>query len=424
MSEPSPAPPKPLGLAEVVRLVPVRRLWLAQMVSVFGDFLALFAVLSYVSFDLHASAAQVTGISIAFMLPFALVGPLAGVFVDRWNVKRTMIASDLVRAAIVLALVFAPGLWQIYALLFLMSTVSAFFVPAQSVTLRTIVPAEGLVAANALIQQAMQLARIVSPALAGALVGWFGPASCYLIDVVTYFASAAFVASIAIAREPSRPAPGTHPVRAVVDDLATGVRFIFTHSLLGFVIVAMACGMFAVSCFGPLIAVYVRDVLHSSPLVFGVVNAMIGVGMIAGTLVSTRLAGRGSRGQVVVVGLLTMGLFVAFMASIPSVWATAVGLFGLGVGVVFVFVSASAMVQGLTPIALVGRVSSSLWAVLSLAQLAGLVISGSTAAKFGIVNLFFASAALLGVMALAGWLALPKAHEAGSPPAPPAPAAA
>src|SRR5438309_290820 len=71
--------PTQLTIREVLRLKPVRRLWTAQVVSIFGDFLALFAVLIYVSFNLGASAAQVTLISVAFMLPFGLIGPIAGV---------------------------------------------------------------------------------------------------------------------------------------------------------------------------------------------------------------------------------------------------------------------------------------------------------------------------------------------------------
>src|SRR6476660_1746423 len=118
-----PAPTSQLTIREAVTLVPVRRLWLAQVVSVFGDFLAIFAVLSYVSFNLRATAAEVTGISVAFMIPFAVIGPVAGVFVDRWNVKRTMISSDLIRAALAIALVFAANLVQIYVILFLLSAV-------------------------------------------------------------------------------------------------------------------------------------------------------------------------------------------------------------------------------------------------------------------------------------------------------------
>src|SRR5712692_1008876 len=175
---PKPAAAPQMTIREVLKLKPVRRLWTAQVVSVFGDFLAIFAVLSYVSFNLHATAVQVTLISVSFMIPFAVIGPVAGVFVDRWNVKRTMIASDLIRAVLALALVFAGSLWQIYAILFLLSAVSAFFVPAQTVTLRTIVPREGLLAAHSLVQQAFQIMRIFSPALAGWIVGSFGASSC------------------------------------------------------------------------------------------------------------------------------------------------------------------------------------------------------------------------------------------------------
>src|SRR5579863_6551499 len=82
-----------------------RKLWLAQMVSIFGDFLALYAVLSMMSFRMHASARAITLVTVFFLLPMAFVGPVAGVFVDRWHPKRTMVVSDLVRAVLALGLV-------------------------------------------------------------------------------------------------------------------------------------------------------------------------------------------------------------------------------------------------------------------------------------------------------------------------------
>src|SRR5690349_25122961 len=81
-----------------------RTLWLAQFVSIFGDFLALFGVISLITFRLHGTAVQVTTVTIAYILPLALIGPIAGVFVDHWNVKRVMIASDLIRGALILLL--------------------------------------------------------------------------------------------------------------------------------------------------------------------------------------------------------------------------------------------------------------------------------------------------------------------------------
>lgn len=404
-----------MTIREVLALKPMRRLWSAQIVSVFGDFLAIFAVLSYVSFNLKASAAQVTLISISFMIPFAVIGPVSGVFVDRWNVKRTMIASDLIRAALALGLVFAGSLGQIYLILFLLSTVSTFFVPAQTVTLRTIVPREGLLAANALVQQAFQVMRIISPALAGAMVAWFGASSCYYIDTASYLFSASMIATLVIAREPVVPSKDSHPLKVVMDDLWAGVKFIFTHSTIAFVILAMAAGMFAVSCFGPLIAVYVRDELLATSLAFGIINSLIGVGMIAGTLGISRFARQVSKTHLALWGLFTMGAFVVAMAAFKTIAAASVGMFGLGVGVILVIVSAQTLMQGQTPMEMIGRVSASFMAVLSLAQLVGLVISGSLAQSLGIRNLFFASAALLFVITAFGYFRLPQPAGAQSP---------
>ena len=123
------APTPQLGLKEVLKIKAVRTLWLAQIVSVFGDFLVLFAVLSVASFQLNATPAQVTFISIAFMLPFALIGPLAGVFVDRWNVKRTMIASDLIRATLAQAADIRTMFYASAVFLALIAGVGYFFLP-------------------------------------------------------------------------------------------------------------------------------------------------------------------------------------------------------------------------------------------------------------------------------------------------------
>src|SRR5690242_10906806 len=139
----------------ILRDAPFRTLWLAQLVSIFGDFLALFGVISLITFRMHGTAVQVTAVTIAYILPLALISPVAGVFVDHWNVKRLMIASDLIRAALILLLVFVWDVTQICVIFAALSTVSSFFAPAQSVTVRTCVPLEGLLAANAMLTQAL-----------------------------------------------------------------------------------------------------------------------------------------------------------------------------------------------------------------------------------------------------------------------------
>jgi len=108
---------------------PFRTLWMAQFVSVFGDFLALFGVISLITFHWHGTPVQVTMVMLSFMLPLAVVSPAAGVFVDRWNVKKLMIASDLIRALLIFGLVFATNVYQICAIFAVLSAVSSFFRP-------------------------------------------------------------------------------------------------------------------------------------------------------------------------------------------------------------------------------------------------------------------------------------------------------
>src|SRR5215831_13296998 len=124
-------PATSLSFGDVLRNSSVKRLFFAQIVSVFGDFLALFAVLAYVTFNLHGTPTQVSMILVSFLLPLAFISPVAGVFVDKWNVKATMVGSDLIRGCLILALVFVHNLNAIYAIFFVLAIVSSFFIPAQ-----------------------------------------------------------------------------------------------------------------------------------------------------------------------------------------------------------------------------------------------------------------------------------------------------
>ena len=109
-----------MSIRDALVSIPLRKLTIAQsIVSMFGD-LAISAVFSVVSFQLHGDVAQVSGIMIAYMLPQAFVGPLAGVFLDRWNVKTSMVVSDLLRAVLVVCLVYSSRIWQFYGVMILL----------------------------------------------------------------------------------------------------------------------------------------------------------------------------------------------------------------------------------------------------------------------------------------------------------------
>src|ERR1700722_13438107 len=193
---PAPNAPEPLSMGAVLRIVTMRRLWFAQIVSTFGDFLALFAVITYMTFRLHATPQQVTGIQIAYLLPIALISVISGVFVDRWPVKTTLVTSDFIRGGLCLFLLLVHSVYGFYAALAAISIVSSFFTPAQGVAIRSAVPFHGLRSANALMQQVMFIMRIVGPAIAAFMVASFGAVSCYLLDSASFVGSALIIFSV------------------------------------------------------------------------------------------------------------------------------------------------------------------------------------------------------------------------------------
>src|SRR5437773_1362579 len=264
-------PGTPLSFSDVLRLRPVRRLWIAQIVSVFGDFLAVFAIIAVVTFKLHGTATQVAMVLVSFMAPLAIVSPLAGVFVDRWHLKRTMIASDLIRGVLVLTLT--------------------------------------------IDRQALRTES-----------------------------------------------------SAVLDSMRQGFGFIFKHSTISFVILSMTAGMFAMRCFGALLSIYVRDVLHSTSAVFGVLNTLIGIGMIIGTQLLTRFARHIPQQDLVVYGLGEMGIAVLTTAAFGTMGSTAAGMLGLGLCASAIFITATTLIQHETPHELLGRVMSCLMSLVAGSQ--------------------------------------------------------
>jgi MFS family permease len=411
-------------MGAVLRIPVMRRLWYAQIVSNFGDFLALFAVIGYLTFSAHANPQQITGVQIAYQLPIAVLGILAGVFVDRWPLKPTMIASDLSRAGLCLLLLLAHNIWGFYAVLAAISVVSSFFGPAQGVAIRSAVPLHGLRAANALMQQVLFLARIAGPAVAALLVSTFGATSCYWADAASFVASACLIASVALSRpaeamatavlEPADKAGEAKGIAKVWADMKQGVSFIVHHAGLLFVILALASGMFVIGCFGPLIAVYVRDTLHASTKVFGAASAMIGLGILIG-INTLNAFGKGAKNTVLVysgLGGIAAGLLV--LTLLGFVWSTIVGNLIVGFSVAGIIIPAQTMIQQETPPALMGRVGSTVMSTVFTGQILGLVASGLLAQYLGVRQVFAICAGMLVVLIVIGRLFMEPKGEAAA----------
>jgi MFS family permease len=409
MTDTATVAPAPLTFRDVLRNDVMRRVWYAQIVSLFGDFLALFAVIAVVSFRMHGTPNQLTGVQIAYMLPLVILGPLAGVFVDRWPLKPTLVTSDLLRAVLALLLIVTTAIWQVYIVLALLSCVSSFFGPAQSVTIRSHVENNGLISANALMQIAFMGSRIVGPATAGAMVAAFGPASCYAVDVLSFVVSASLIGSVAIRRPAADAAPtesSGNRIHAIWSDMGQGTTFILHHAAVLFVVLAMAAGLFTIGCFGPLIAIYVRETLHAAARLFGIVSGMIGVGLLTGTFGVRALARHVKNDTLVLSGLAGIGGGVLLLGAVPTVAATLAGAFTIGFAFAAIMVPAQTLMQQETPHAMLGRVSSTVTSVVFLAQIVGLFLSGIFAELIGIRAVFFLCAAIAAVLMGGGKLLL------------------
>jgi MFS family permease len=418
------AAPEPLSMGEVLRVPIMRRLWYGQLISTFGDFLALFAAINYFAYQLKFPADKMTSLQIAYMLPIAVLGVLAGVFVDRWPLKPTMIVSDVSRALLCLLLLVAKSPLEFYGIFAVLSVFSSFFGPAQGVAIRSAVPLHGLRAANALMQQVMFGMRIIGPVIAGVLYYFLGARICYWGDSISFLCSATLIASLALTRplaealnaaEGGDKPPAPKGLASILPDMREGISFILHHAALLFVILALAAGMFVLGCFGPLIAVYVRDVIHGATGLYTWASTMIGIGMFVGVNFLNFFGKKVPNTYLVYGGLggIAIGLCVLF--ALPYIWATMLGCLIIGIAVAGIVVPANTLIQQETPAALMGRVGSSTMSFVFGAQLLGLVLSGILADRLGVQKVFAVCAALLVLLVVAGKLFMEPHHEGATP---------
>ncbi len=205
-----------------------------------------------------------------------------------------------------------------------------------------------------------------------------GANSCFLYDSFSFFFSAALVMTLTIKRQGCLARTESS---AVLDSMRQGFGFIFKHSTISFVILAMTAGMFAMRCFGALLSIYVRDVLHSTSAAFGALNTLIGVGMIVGTQFLTRFARHIPQQNLVVYGLGGMGIAVLITVAFGTMGSTAVGMLGLGLCASAIFITATTLIQHETPHELLGRVMSSMMSLVAGSQVVSMFVAGPVAGK-------------------------------------------
>ena len=261
----------------------------AGLVSLTGDWL-LGVGLTYAVYDLTGSTMASAAVLVASLVPQVLVGLVAGVLVDRWDRRRTMVVANLLMAGALLPLLLVDGadrIWVVYPVLVVHAVVETFFAPAEQAMLPRVVdesdPTE-LVTANALNGQARNLSRLAGGALGGVAAAIGGIPAVALADAATFLVAAALLARI---RTSGAVAPRDQGADAIVlgrvaelrADWIEGARVALGSRTVRVLATFWLITSFGEGIWGTLFAPYVRTVLESGPEALGLISGIQAVGL-------------------------------------------------------------------------------------------------------------------------------------------------
>lgn len=290
-------PEKPSGYLELLRSNRnFRQLWLGQVVSQLGDWfdtIALYALL----LRLTGSGRAVGLLLVARFLPSFIVGPLSGVVADRFSRRTIMIVSDILRAIVVLGflLVRKPEhVWLVYALTILQLVFSTFFEPAKTAVIPSIVSGRELLAANAISSVTWSVMLTLGAAFGGIVTGWFGTDAAFILDSLTYIASALLVASVRFPRRPPRVKSKLTIGKVLgITDTLEGARYVWQRPrVFALMMVKPAWGVGGGIL--TLLAVFGEKIFPvggKAAIGIGVLYAARGIGTAIGPIVMRRISG-------------------------------------------------------------------------------------------------------------------------------------
>ncbi|WP_129843485.1 MFS transporter [Streptomyces sp. RFCAC02] len=366
-----------------------QRLWFSQAVSVIGDQVFNTTVLLWIGASVAAgepwAPAAVSGVLLAAALPVLLVGPVAGVYVDRWDHARVMRVADLLRAAfigVLLVIPLAGGSWPawlqvalIYLMVALSSSAAQFFNPARFSLIASMVHADHRTRAFGLLTATSGTAAIIGPPLAAPLLFGVGEQWALVVNVCSFLVSYAAIRLIRVpaggrAREDGK---GSRAFRA---ELLEGFRFFVGNRMLLVVVGTVFVYMVGVGALNVLNVFFVTDNLHTDAGWLGTLNAAFGVGSIAGSLVAAKFARKLGETRTFAYGILVTGVIVLLYSRQSSLWFALALLSLASISIASVNVVVGPLVLRATPQHLLGRINSVLNPTVYLASILSMAVTG------------------------------------------------
>jgi MFS family permease len=408
-------------------------LWLGGLISFVGDW-ALFIALPVFVYDLTGSTLATGVMFMAQSLPRLLLGSLAGVFVDRWDRRRTMIVANLLSAAVLLLLLLVrtpANLWLLYMVAFVQTAVTLFFSPAESALVPHLVGEDQLLHANALTALNWELTRLIAPPLGGLAMVWLGFGSVIALDAVSFFLSAGLIALISLPREaPQLPAHDLHAAGSnawlrMWRDLVAGLRLVWRDRLIRSIFLITATAMVAEGLLNVLSFPWLKLVLHGGALERGWLSSAQAIGGLVGGLLISRAARLVRPAQLVGVSGIMLGLLMLAYVNVntlpidQSLFLPAALLIKMlqGVPIMGMFVSVDTLLQQNSADRYRGRIFGAYAATIGLAVLIGQALASMFGDRIGIIpvlDMMGLAYLLAGLLAL---LLLRKNIEARGAPA-------
>jgi len=400
--------------SEVLRNRNFSLLWLGQIISQLGDRLGQMALIAFVSMKSGSSAMDIAKVLSVTIIPVFVVGPIAGVYVDRWDRRRTMYISDFLRAALMLIIPFflfyARALGAIYLLIFLIYCVGRFFVPAKLSIVPDLVEEKDLLIANSLVNITGMIAAILGFGISGILVERLGAKGGFYLDALSFFVSGLFIFMIA---KKSTSSVGFKQVgheivemigKSVFQELKEGVLYFLKHKDIRFAAWIMFILSSALGAASVVLITFVQDVFHSLTRDLGLLSMLLGAGLFSGSLVYGRFGHRFSQHKVIFTSLISSGIMLTVFA-LTIGWRADFGLatalaFFMGFVISPIIIATNTIVHKVSSNEMMGKTFSSLEIVMHLGFIIFMFVSGFLAEKFTSASILVATGILFIVLGI------------------------
>ena len=380
---------------EVVRSPTYFPLWLGQLVSSFGDTLHYVALVVLV-FQLSGQGIAVAGLVAVEVIPVVVLGPIAGVIIDRFGRKGILIGSDLVRAALALSLVWPQGVWHAYVVAAGLSAASVFFNPTVNAVIPALTTPAQRLAANSVSWSTGRLVQILAASIAGGVIALVGTAPAFGLNAVTFVVSAACIRRLRIPAHAGQLDPGTtRGLGSYFADARAGLDYARRDFFVSRLLVVQSLASFAVGATGAMLVVLSERHLHQPPAGFAWLIAAIGAGALLGPFIPNALARDYRTARWLFVPYLIRGAGDVLIAVFTPLPVALVILFVYGLNTSTGMVVFSTTIQGAIPDSMRGRVFTLLDADWSAFRLASLAMGAVIVDRFGVEPLFWVGGSLL-----------------------------